>query len=638
MDAITVLALGSLKAFLMLLIAGGIALTLRGRPARLRAVIWGTALVGSLLIPLAATVVPALPVVLPVEIPQLSSESPRLSSIDEIHTAHRDLSMTTTVAANASRLTQMPNEGWNSPSIDSVLMTIWAAMALVFIAHQVSGLWRMAGIIRRARPITDVYVLDLAADVCAQVGCRRRIRLVTSSEIDIPAVFRIFRPVVILPIHSRTWLEDRIKAVLQHELIHVIRLDWPVRIAARFACAIYWFNPLVWWAKRRLDLEQEMACDEEVLSLGSRASSYACHLLGIARTAVHRPALAVAGLEMARRSDLEERIMRILNRSKHRKVGLAVILPAAILIAALVPAIAAVQPTEPGPREASPELKAALAEMEEAEKRIEPYLERISEHEFELQPVMEKIEAIEIEIDHEAMARIEAEMEPILEQIEAIHFDMEPMHAQLEAMHESLESMELHIEDGTLEEIQEQIHEQMEAHHSQLESVHIDMEPFHEQMEALHAQLEPLHEKMEALHLETMPFHEEMERFHAEMEPFQEEMDRLHEEMEPFHEEMERMGERIEAALHNDVVSVLRSHLGSVTSPTAPFAEAAARIIEDSNIHIHNDVLELDVSRREVREILSDLFTPSRVGTQDAFDNALEDAVDDVSDLEIRTD
>ena len=98
------------------------------------------------------------------------------------------------------------------------------------------------------------------------------------------------------------------------------------------------------------------------------------------------------------------------------------------------------------------------------------------------------------------------------------------------------------------------------------------------------------------------------------------------------------MGERIEAALHNDVVSVLRSHLGSVTSPTAPFAEAAARIIEDSNIHIHNDVLELDVSRREVREILSDLFTPSRVGTQDSFDNALEAAVDDVSDLEIRTD
>jgi len=98
------------------------------------------------------------------------------------------------------------------------------------------------------------------------------------------------------------------------------------------------------------------------------------------------------------------------------------------------------------------------------------------------------------------------------------------------------------------------------------------------------------------------------------------------------------MGERIEAAIHNDVAAVLRSHLGPVTSPDAPFAEAAARLVEDGNIHIHNDVLELDLSRREAREILSDLFSASRVGTQNAFDDALEAAVDDVSDLEIRTD
>jgi len=135
-----------------------------------------------------------------------------------------------------------------------------------------------------------------------------------------------------------------------------------------------------------------------------------------------------------------------------------------------------------------------------------------------------------------------------------------------------------------------------------------------------------------------MPSHDEMERIHAEMEPFHEEMERLHEEMEPFHEEMERLGDRIEIALHNDVAAVLRSHLGPVTSPTAPFTEAAARIVEEGNVHIHNGVLELDVSRSEVREILSDLFTPSRVGTQDAFDDALEDAVDEISDLEIRTD
>jgi beta-lactamase regulating signal transducer with metallopeptidase domain/archaellum component FlaC len=638
MDAIFIFGLGSLKALLMLIIAAGVAVALKGRSARLRSVIWGTALVGSLLIPVAAMVVPSVPVVLPMEIPQISTGASRLSSIGELPAANHDIFAPPAPSDENLQLSPRPAPGWTLPTVGSAVMAIWAALALAFFSNQLSGLWRMAGIIRRARPITDGAILDLLADVRVQVGCRRRIRLVTSSELDIPAVFGLFRPVVILPVHSRTWLEDRLAAVLQHELIHVIRLDWPVRVAARFAATVYWFNPLVWWAKRRLDLEQEMACDEEVLSLGSRASSYACHLLGVARTAVHRPALAVAGLEMARRSDLEERIMSILNRPRHRKVGLAVILPAAILTAALVPAIAAVQPTEPGPRQASPELKAAMAQMQEAEKRIEPYLERITEHEIEIQPILDQIDEIEIDINHEAMARIEAEMEPILEQIEAIHIDMEPVHAQLEALHEVFENMELHVEDGTAEQIREQIHAQMEAHQEQLESVQINMEPFHAQMEALQAQLEPLEQEIEAIHLEAMPQQEMMERIQTEMEPFQEKMGRLQKEMEPFQEEMELIGDRIEAAIANDVAAVLRTHLGPVTSPDATFAEAAARIIDDANIHINDDLLELNASRREVREILSDLFTPSRIGTRDAFDDALEAAVDEVSDLEIRTD
>jgi len=637
MTTAAIVGLGSIKALLMLLIAAGVALALRRRPARLRAVVWGTALVGSLLIPLAAALVPSLPVVLPMEIPRLAGEAPSPAPVAEIRDAVRD-EPTAPVTSKVQTWRQSAAERWAAPSIDHVLLTLWAALAMAFLAHQLLGLWRMAGIIRHARPVGDEAILDLLAEVRAGVGCRRRIRLVTSSELDIPAVFGFLRPVVILPVHSRTWLEDRLTAVLQHELIHVIRLDWPVRIAARLACAVYWFNPLVWWAKRRLDLEQEMACDEEVLSLGSRASSYACHLLGIARTAVHRPALAAAGLEMARRSHLEERIMRILNRSTHRKVGLAVILPAALLTAALVPAIAAIQPTEPGPRKASPELRAALAEMEEAEKHIEPYVDRIKEHEFNFQPQLEKLEAMEIEIDHEAIAEIEAEMRPIIEQIEALRMDMEPMHEQLEAMQESLESVRLHIEDGTLEEIQEQIHAQMEAHQAEFESVHIDMEPIQQQIEELHTRLEPLQRQIEQIHLEAVPSQEEMERMQAEIEPFQKEMERLQEEMEPFQEEMGRLGERIQAAIAGDVAAVLRQHLAPVTGPDAPFTEAAARIIDEGNIHIDNEIVELHVSRREVREILSDLFNPTRIGTQNAFDEALDAAVDEISDLELRTD
>jgi uncharacterized coiled-coil DUF342 family protein len=316
-----------------------------------------------------------------------------------------------------------------------------------------------------------------------------------------------------------------------------------------------------------------------------------------------------------------------------------VILPAAILTAALVPAIAAVQPTEPGPREASPELKDAMAEMREAEKKLEPYIARITAREIEMEPILEKIEDIEIDIDHSAFDAIHAQMEPILAQIKDVKIDMEPYHEQMEAFAEAMGSMTFHIEDGTMDEIHKQIEEQMREVHINMESIHIDMDAYHDQLEALHEQLEPMHEEISRMARENMPSHEEIERLHAEaLEPMQEELERIHREIGPLHEEVELMGERIERAIQNDLAAVLRSHLGSVTSPAAPFSEAAARIVEESNIHIDDDVLELDVSRREAREILADLFSPSRIGTQAAFDAALEAAVDDISDLEISTD
>ncbi|MGD8441204.1 MAG: M56 family metallopeptidase, partial [Holophagae bacterium] len=532
----------------------------------------------------------------------------------------------------------LATRGRTLPPVDDAIALLWAGVAVALVGHQLVALWRMHRLVRRASIVTAPDVLALAARVRRQVGCRRRVRLVVSSELDIPAVFGTLRPVLMLPVSSHTWLEDRLTAVLQHELVHVIRFDWVVRTVARLACAVYWFNPLVWWAGRRLDLEQELACDEEVLAFGSRASTYACHLLGIARIALHHRAPAAAGLGMARRSHLEERIMTILNRPSHRRVGLAVILPAAVITAALVPAIAAVQPAEPGAKPASPELKAALADMKDAEQRLEPFIEQIERQKDAIEPELKEIENLRVDIDEEALARIQAEMAPILEQIEAVQVDMTPVHEQLEAMQDAFQSMKIHVEDGTFEEIQQQIQAQIEAHMGQLERIQLDMEPYHAQLEALHAQLEPLTRQIEAIHVAGVPSQEQLERIQRQMEPFHEEMERLQRQMEPLSEEVERIGARVESALRTDVEQILRSELGAVTGPDAPFGEAAERIVDEASIHIDDDVLELDVSRREVREILSDLLGPARIGTEEAFDGALERTVDEVATLEIAVD
>jgi len=164
------------------------------------------------------------------------------------------------------------------------------------------------------------------------------------------------------------------------------------------------------------------------------------------------------------------------------------------------------------------------------------------------------------------------------------------------------------------------------------------MEPIHEQIAAIHEQLEPLHEQMAKIHIDMEPMQQEIERIHREMEPIHERIEEMHLEMEPIHEELGRLGERLEEALRGEVAIVLREHLGAVTGPNAPFTEAAARILEDAEVHVDDGTVEVMASRTEARQILADLLGPLRIGGQSAFDEALEGAAAALSPLLIQVD
>lgn len=636
MDAVVPFVVGSIKALLLLVVASGAALALQRRSARLRAVVWSIALAGCLAIPVIAPVLPTWSVPLPAALARLTaSKVPAPKPLPANMSDHVSQHQLTPVNFSHEETTQSAVRDAHVPW-QSLILAVWVLGAMALVARLGDGMWRVSVAVRRAHPVTDPRWLRHLERALETLSCRRRVRLMVSDRIAIPATVGVFRPTVLLPLRAATWLDDRRRAVLLHELVHVVRFDWAVRMIARLARAVYWFNPLAWWAVRRLDLEQELACDEEVLALGTGASDYACHLLGIARHALPTPAPAIPALGMARTTHLEERIMTILKSTTHRRVGIAVIIPAAILMAAMVPALASVYPGDPAPRQASTELKEILAEMEAAEKKIEPHLERIEEIEIEMEPQIELLENIEVQIDDAKIADIEAKMQPYLDRLEDIEIDMRPLEEKLEALQEQLENMEFHIEDGKLDDIHDQIQEQMAAHMAQIETIHIDMEPFHKQMEAIHEEMSQYYEQMAEVHIDMEPIHAEMEKIHVDLEPFHEQMEQLHIELEPFHREMEILGDRLEHAIQGEVVSYLRSELGAVTSPGASFDEAAARIVDDARINIHDDTLKIDGNQNEIREILTDLLLPHRIGTQEVFDQAIENAATGLSPLVIQ--
>src|SRR5262249_30763457 len=126
---------------------------------------------------------------------------------------------------------------------------------------------------------------EMLETVCERFGVPRRIEVKLDPDRTIPVVFGIRRPQLLLPAEAAEWDEARLRCVLLHEVAHVKRADPAVQMLGQISCALYWFNPLVWLAARRLHAEAECACDDLVLAAGIRGSDYAEQLLAFAARA-----------------------------------------------------------------------------------------------------------------------------------------------------------------------------------------------------------------------------------------------------------------------------------------------------------------------------------------------------------------
>jgi hypothetical protein len=214
---------------------------------------------------------------------------------------------------------------------------------------------RLRALRRAAHPPSSADWLPLLRLLCEELRLGRRVTLLQSADDLMPVTWGCWRPVILLPAKADEWPNERRRVVLLHELAHVKRWDCLTQMMARVACAIYWFNPLVWVGARRMCVERERACDDLVLNGGCRASDYAAHLVEIART--FRRAPQAAAIAMARSSHLEGRIAAIVDASRARRAPRALLVGVCCAAGlAFVGAVAAQKP-EANPPAPAPDAK-----------------------------------------------------------------------------------------------------------------------------------------------------------------------------------------------------------------------------------------------------------------------------------------
>jgi beta-lactamase regulating signal transducer with metallopeptidase domain len=196
--------------------------------------------------------------------------------------------------------------------------TIWLAGAVTGLSILLIGLLRLAWLAVHARRITHGRWHDLGEEISHSYGLQRSVTLLESSHPSLLVTWGLARPKVILPAAAAAWTDERARVVLSHELAHIRRGDWIVQLTAELLRAIYWFNPLLWLACRRLRLESEHACDDEVMSRGVLGADYATHLVDLARALNQRGQIWFPAPAMARPSSLERRVRAMLNVHRNR--------------------------------------------------------------------------------------------------------------------------------------------------------------------------------------------------------------------------------------------------------------------------------------------------------------------------------
>lgn len=351
----------TLKATVLFLLTGLALAALKRASAAARQLVAMLGLAGALLLPVVSLVAPRWEIPLvpnPVPPASLTSASPApenraLRSEDEAVSLPNEDFPAAEASSDVSTAAAAPAaaspKAWKSPVSRAtgmlLILALWAAGMVFSLARLALGAARVRRVCRLASRDSDGEWSGLIADVSGKLGVSRAVRLLFSEDLAVPVTTGVSRPIVLLPEGARRWNDERRRVVLLHELAHVKRADWVALVIGQVAAAVYWFHPLAWLARIQMRKDCERACDDLVLTSGTRASVYAAHLLSIIRSLRLSRQRALPAVAMARRSYWDGRMRAILDPGverrgvsrTHARLAGGMLLAAVVALAALEP-------------------------------------------------------------------------------------------------------------------------------------------------------------------------------------------------------------------------------------------------------------------------------------------------------------
>lgn len=216
--------------------------------------------------------------VMPEAPPQVQTDTVNNASNNALNQAGLFLPVQQTIAdtsfevatGNGSNPASNDNQNLSAPwKIDwqTALVLAWGA-GVIGSFTVMAVLWRRLGQkIKRYGSAAPEYVLKLVDECKNDMGIQANIEVLVQGWLKSPALSTSLKPKLLLPEHMlHTMDAQQLEFGIRHELMHYRRKDHIMNILLMVLRCVYWFNPVVYIAFRRIQIDMETACDASITS------------------------------------------------------------------------------------------------------------------------------------------------------------------------------------------------------------------------------------------------------------------------------------------------------------------------------------------------------------------------------------
>ncbi len=261
-----------------------------------------------------------------------------------------------------------------APLWPQILRIVWGVGALAWFVLVLERLHHFRRLLRFARP-APAALQQRTRRLAEALGLKYcpRVRLLPGRIA--PMLWAIGGPPrLLVPADLLDVLSDKqLDTLLVHELAHLRRRDHWVRVLEFVVMGLYWWHPVVWYARRELREAEEQCCDAWVVStLPDTGRTYASALLDtldfLSTAQVAVPPLA-SGLGQI--ADLKRRLTMIMQGNTPRSLTWPGCLAVVALGLAVLPMLPSLYGEPPREEEARDQIREAEKALEKAKAALE---------------------------------------------------------------------------------------------------------------------------------------------------------------------------------------------------------------------------------------------------------------------------